>query len=164
LQKSDNSALNELKAIDEAFNKFKESKTLDEFKGLGFDDFFLNVRNRLGQLNKIEVEALTIQLIESGKCLESKFQKNKDNIVECLKNEKNCKLSSVKVVYAIFGCIPNELSEFIVDNFDKEIENLLGLDDKIEKHLENLENDLNILKEDIKELKGLDDVKDEFDV
>lgn len=160
MYKSDNTALIGLQAIDEAFHKFEESKTLDEFKGLGFDDFILNVRNKLDKLNKSEVEELTTQLIESGECLENKFQKNKENVVECIIDEKNCKLSSVKVVYAIFKCIPTKLSEFIVENFDKEIEDLLGLDDKLEKHLEHLEEDLNVLQEEIKALKGLDDDED----
>ena len=156
-----------MKALDEAFEKFKESKTLDEFKGLGFDDFIDKVRNNLAKLNKTEVEKLTTQLIESGECLEKKFQENKDNVVECLIDETKCKLSSVKAVYAIFTCIPKELTEFMVENFDKEIEHLLGLDDKLKKHLVNLENVLNVLKEDLKELKGDDADEDddkEFDI
>ena len=138
--------------IFEAFHKFKETKNYEEFRGLGFDLIIDGISNFTKDFKKSEEEKFIIEFEEFGKCSENFFQKNIDKISLCLEDKEKCSLSKIKVLYAVFRCMPNDFGEFVVEHFDADIESVLDSGRELKEHSDNLENDLEGLKEYLKNL------------
>ena len=103
-----------MQAIESAFDKFKASNDLNEFKEIpfGFGDLIEQFKIELNTNENLDdVETLKKSFIESGSCIERLLRKN----------PKECSSSKVKVVETIFGCFPNVLGEFLAENCNENL-------------------------------------------
>ena len=106
-----------IQALSAAFENFKITKNLDEFKGLGLEAFIGKIRTALSQDDSSEVESLTESFIATGDCLEKLFKRNKEKVEQCIRDKKVCPFSMEEIGPALDSCVPADLDDFIQHNY-----------------------------------------------